>query len=127
MANKRIERLNSLLKEVISEVVMQEVRNPHIHRLITITHVDVSKDLHNAKVYFSVLGSSDERKNTLHGLQSAAGFIATVAAKKVVMRYFPTLIFKLDISSDKHLQIETLIEKLHGERETRISPEEPCS
>ncbi len=115
---KRTDRLNSLLKEVISEVIMREVRNPHVHRLITVTSVDVSKDLQHAKVYFSVLGSPEERNETLKALQSAAGFIASAAAKKVVMRYFPKLIFKLDTSTDRSFKIEALLEGLRTNKQS---------
>ncbi|MES2345660.1 MAG: 30S ribosome-binding factor RbfA [Chlamydiota bacterium] len=76
MAKRRTDRLNSLLKEVISEVIMRDVRNPHVTTLITVTRVDISSDLHYAKVYISVIGSQVEKDETLKALQSAAGFIA---------------------------------------------------
>jgi len=123
MSTKRIPRLNSLLKEVISEVIARDVRNPHVGTLIAVTQVDISKDLHHAKVYVSVLGSEKVKEETLLALQSAAGFIAVNASKKVVMRYFPELTFKLDDSVDKHLRIDALLEKIHDEQKTRHSSE----
>lgn len=119
MAKKRTERLNSLLKEVISEVITRDVGNPHVATLVTVTSVDISSDLHHAKVYISVIGSQAEKDETLAALQSSAGFIAVHASKKVVMRYFPELTFKLDTSVEKHMRIEALIEKIHEEQQSR--------
>ncbi len=118
----RTDRLNSLLKEVISEVIMREVRNPKMNTLVTVKKVDISKDLHNAKVYISCLGSETEKKQTLRALQSAAGFISVQAAKKVVMRYFPHLTFHLDDTLDDEIRINTLLEKIHDEQNNRKFP-----
>lgn len=119
MTVKRTDRLNSLLKEVISEVIKRDVRNPHVTELITVTRVEITKDLHYAKVYISVIGTDEQKKETLSALQSAAGFIAVNASKKVVMHYFPELTFKLDDSVEKHMRIEELLHKVNQERETR--------
>lgn len=116
---ERTDRLNSSLKEVISEVIKREVRNPHVNELVTVTRVDITKDLHYAKVYISVIGSPEIKKETLDALNSAAGFIAVNASKQVVMRYFPALTFKLDDSVDKHMRIQTLLTEISQEREGR--------
>jgi ribosome-binding factor A len=119
MATKRVERLNSLLKEVIAEVVMREVKDPRMAQFVTITSVDVTKDLHYAKVFISVIGDADQKKQTLEALQSAAGFVAVQASKKVTMRYFPNLTFKLDEAVEKHIRIETLLGQIRQEQNTR--------
>jgi len=121
---QRTDRLNSLLKEVISEVVMRDVKNPHVSQLITVTRVDISKDLQHAKVYISVIGSPQEKEQTLEALQSAAGFIAVQASKKVVMRYFPALTFKLDTTVEQQMRIDTLLGKIHDEQRSRKPPEQ---
>ncbi len=116
---KRTKRLNSLLREVISEVVREDVNNPKVSQFVTITEVDITKDLHHAKVYISVIGDEIEKQETLQALQSASGFISVLASKKVVMRHFPQLAFKLDESVDKHLRIESVLQKIEQEREKR--------
>lgn len=116
---QRTDRLNSLLKEVISEVVQQDVRNPHVNHLLSITRVDITKDLHHAKVYISVIGTQEEKEETVKALQSAAGFIAVNSSKKVTMRYFPELTFKLDDSVDKHMRIDSLLNEISEERKAR--------
>lgn len=119
MSKQRTDRLNSLLKEVISEVIKREVRNPHVNELLTITRVDISKDLHYAKVYFSVIGTDEQKAETLAALQKASGFIAVQSSKQVVMRYFPNLTFKLDDSVDKHMRIEELLHQISTEKQAR--------
>lgn len=123
MAKQRTDRLNSLLKEVISEVIRRDVRNPHVAELVTVTRVEITKDLHYAKVFISVIGNDEQKKETLQALQSAAGFIAVNSSQKVVMRYFPELTFKLDDSVEKHMRIEELLHKLSQERESREGDE----
>jgi ribosome-binding factor A len=119
MPKQRTDRLNSLLKEVISEVIRKDVRNPHVNELITVTRVDITKDLHYAKVYISVIGTDDAKQETIQALQSASGFIAVHSSKKVVMRYFPELTFKLDDSLDKQMRIYELLHEISEEKKER--------
>lgn len=116
---QRTDRLNSLLKEVISEVIRKEVRHPDVAELFTVTQVQISKDLHYAKVYVSVIGTAEVKQKTIKALQEAAGFIAVNSSKKVVMHYFPELTFRLDESVDKHMRIEELLDAIHKEKEQR--------
>lgn len=119
MSVNRVDRLNSLLKEVLSEVIREDVKNPHVSTLITVTRVEITKDLHHAKVFVSVIGDEAKKKETMAALTSAAGFIAVTASKKVVMRFFPELSFRLDDSVDRHHRIETLLNKISEEKKSR--------
>lgn len=109
---RRTVRLNSLLKEVISEVIRKDVGHPKVSTLVTVTSVDITKDLSLAKVYISVIGNEKEKEETIKALESAAGYIAVLASKKVVLRHFPSLIFKLDEGVDKHIRIDTILKEL---------------
>lgn len=124
MAVKRTDRLNSLIKEVISEVIRKDVKNPHVNELLTVTHVDITKDLHHAKVYVSVIGTEQQKKETIAALQSAAGFIAVNSSKKMTIRYFPALTFILDESVDKQMRIEMLLHQISAEKEARPDDEQ---
>lgn len=112
MKQNRTARLNSLLKEVISEVITKEVRNPDVAKLSTVTSVEITPDLRHAKVFISVIGTIEEKEKTIKALQKAAGFIAISTSKKVVMRYFPALTFKLDTTVDAHMKIDKILEDL---------------
>lgn len=120
MAVPRTQRLDSLLKEVISEVIKRDVRNPHVTELVTVTRVQISKDLRHAKVYISVIGTKEEKEETIAALTSAAGFIAVNSSQKVVMRYFPELTFRLDDSVDRHMRVEEILSTISKERESRL-------
>jgi len=114
---RRIERINSLLREVISEVIRGDVKNPHLKAIWTITAVETTKDLHHAKVFVSVMGSEEEKKETLRALESARGFIAVAASKKIVIRFFPELHFVLDEGASHQARIEEILSKIRAEKE----------
>lgn len=122
MKKQRLDRVNSLLKEVIWEVIQKEVRNPHINTFITVTKVETSADLHYAKVYISMIASDAEKEKVLLALQSAAGFIAVQASRKVELRYFPHLTFILDHSLEEHMRIEKILNNIEKERLSRPEP-----
>ncbi|MCH9610248.1 MAG: 30S ribosome-binding factor [Chlamydiales bacterium] len=117
MQGRRTERVNSLLKEVISSIIRSEVKNPHIPELLTVTEVRVTKDLHYAKVYVSLI--EGDKNKAIEALQTAAGFIAVRASKQVVLRYFPELKFILDESVENQMRIESVIDGIRKEREKR--------
>ena len=119
MKKNRTLRLNSLLKEVISEVIFREVKNPKVSELSSIAKVEITEDLRLAKVFVSVIGTDEEKKQTIQALQSASGFIGIKAAKKIVLRYFPVLTFLIDDTVEKQIRIENLVHKIHEEREIR--------
>ena len=125
MPINRTDRLNSLLKEVISDIIKKRVKNPLVNELITVTRVDITKDLKTAKVFVSVIGDEKVKNETLGALSSAAGFIAVNASKEVVMRYFPTLHFYLDDSVDKHMRIEEVLKKIKDEESHRVKESAP--
>lgn len=118
MKIKRTDRLNSLLKEVLSDVILRDVNDPNISRFTTITMVEITEDLHQAKVFVSIIGSDEERAKTIAALQNSAGYISKIASKKVVMRYFPSLTFKLDSSADDYQKIEMILQQIH-KKETK--------
>lgn len=119
MKGKRISRLNALLREVISEVITKELRNPRISKFTSITLVDTTPDLKHAKVFISILGTESERQKTIEALNHAAGFISIHASKKIRIRYFPALAFELDTSVDKHMKIEKILSDIKKEQESR--------
>ncbi len=117
MAVQRTHRLNSLLQEVLADVLRKEVDNPRLSHFTSITKVEISPDLQQAKVYFSVLGTPEERKESFKALKSAAGFIRSRASQQVRMRQFPQLRFYIDDSLEKQLRIEELLQKIAREKE----------
>jgi len=115
----RLERVNSLLKEVLFEVIQKEVKNPHVNTFVTVTRVETSPDLHHAKVFISLIAPEAEKPKIITALQSAAGFIAVKASDKVELRYFPQLTFHLDTGLEEHLKIQKILGQLEEERRSR--------
>lgn len=119
MKKNRIDRINSLLQEVIFDVIQKQVRNPHVNLFVSVTRVDTSTDLYHAKVYVSMIGTKEEKEKVLSALQTAAGFIAVNASKQVQMRHFPSLTFYLDNAAEEHFKIEKILSDIEKERLSR--------
>lgn len=119
MKSQRIKRVNSLLRVVISEVIKKNVKNPNISELLSVTQVEITPDLHDAKVFISVIGTEEEKIQTIAALNQSAGFISVNASKKVKMRYFPTLVFAIDTAVEKHMQIEKILTDINKEKQSR--------
>lgn len=119
MSEKRVARLNSLLKEVIADVIRLDFKNPNVSPLLTVTSVEITKDLSYAKVFISIIGNDELKKKNLELLNRAAGYIAVRASKQVTMRFFPALNFIIDESVEKQSRIEEVLKKIEEEREHR--------
>ncbi len=117
MTSRRIERVNSLLREVISETITQDLKNIPIPELITVTAVETTSDLRHAKVFISLIQADTKMKEeTIAMLTAAAGAIGAISSKKVVMRYFPQLTFKIDESIENFMQIDKLLKQIEKDK-----------
>lgn len=112
-APRRILRVNSLLKEIISGVIRHDLKHYFLPELLTITGVETSRDLRHAKVFVNLInGSDEEKKDLVEELQKCAPSIARKSSKKVVLRYFPVLTFVLDNSLDEYMKIDSLLQSI---------------
>lgn len=115
----RIQRLNEVVKEIISELVQGRIKDPRVG-LVTITAVRVSNDMAVAKVYYSVMGDESERAATHKGLVSARNFMRTVVGDELKLRNAPELRFVYDDSLERSIAIEqTLREEKERSRRSR--------
>ena len=116
MQGKRLERVNQLMKEEISRLVQRELKDPRLG-FVTITEVDVTPDLRQAKVYVSVLGPEDKWVASFKALESARGFIWSALRKNLDLRVTPQLLFRPDRSMEHAARMSALLAGLHaGER-----------
>lgn len=111
MTIKRAEKVAEAIHEIVSELLIREVKDPRIG-FTTVTEVKLSADLHLATIYFTVVGDEIERKSSEQGLNSARGFLRKELGRNLRMRYIPDIIFKYDISADYGRRIDTLLEEL---------------
>jgi len=114
----RVEKINQALKEEISRILQREVKDPRLG-FVTVTHVEVSRDLQHAKVYFSVLGDLKKIKEAQEGLNSARGFIRRLIGQNIQMRYTPEINFIFDKSIEYGVYIEKTIERIKDELKGR--------
>lgn len=111
MQFKRVDRINSLIKEELSEIIQRKIKDPRVG-FVTIAEVDVSKDLRSAKVYVSIMGSDGEINDSIAGLQNAEKFIRMELYKRLRLKYIPEIIFKPDRSLEHGSRILKILEEI---------------
>lgn len=104
----RLARVAEAIREVASEVILFELRDPRI-KGVTVTRAEVSGDLQHARVYVSVMGSPQQQQLCMHGLRCAAGFIQARLATRLQTRFTPVIRFILDQGVKKSIEMTRLI------------------
>ncbi|AEO99237.1 30S ribosome-binding factor RbfA [Weizmannia coagulans] len=110
--NLRANRVGEQMKKELSDIIGRKLKDPRVG-FVTVTDVEVTGDLQQAKVYLTVLGDEVQKKDTLDGLEKAKGFIRSEVGKRIRLRKTPELIFEIDESIEYGNRIETLIKKIH--------------
>src|SRR5215510_10913084 len=113
MKTHRLARISEAIREVASETILFELRDPRVKR-VTVTRAEVSGDLQHAKIYVSIMGTEKEQKLTLHGLKHAAGFVQSKLADRLQTRFTPQVTFVLDEGVKKSLEVTRLINEALG-------------
>jgi ribosome-binding factor A len=114
MAKIRISRIAEEIKKELSFMLQTGLKDPRVG-FVTVTGVDVTNDLSQAKVFLSVFGDEQKKQDTLKALGNAAGFLRTELGKKIRIRHVPELIFKIDSSIDYGMKIEKILNQIHEE------------
>jgi ribosome-binding factor A len=112
--SRRTERLNTLIREELSDLIRQ-AKDPRLRCLLSITYVETTPDLQFAKVHISIMGSDEEKKNAMDGLNSAAGFFFRELRKRLSLRHTPQLIFDKDESIEQGARILDILENVSKE------------
>ena len=116
----RADRVADLLKEEISQMLCKEVKDPHIG-FITITDVEVSKDLQLAKVFYTILGDEQQLSKSSEALERVSSFLKRQLGKRLRLRYIPDILFKYDHSLDYGSKIDTILGRLKNTQEGNTS------
>lgn len=114
--NRRIDRINELLRSEIAELISREIKDPRLAGLISVTEVDTTTDLRHAKVFVSVFGTEEDRASSLAALRSATGFLRREVAQRVTFRHMPELEFHLDTSLEHGDRIMRLLRQVADEK-----------
>ena len=116
--NRRLERLNDQIREEIGLMLLHEVRDPRLEgRLVSITHVDVSPDLYNARVSFSVMGTPKEQEDAYKALTAAAAFFHRELRARLEIRRVPFLEFRKDNSLEEGARMLEMLAHVQQEDE----------
>lgn len=126
MTTYRKERLEELIKRIVADSILKEIRDPRIG-FVTVTGVELNKDKSIANVHVSVLGDGKVSRNTMSGLLSAAGFIQRRVGDGIKMRSTPQIRFHLDKSLEYGSDMINLLNNLEEERsrKEKDNPENP--
>ncbi|CCQ98078.1 ribosome-binding factor A [[Clostridium] ultunense Esp] len=115
MSKVRTNRIAEQIKKELGFLFQRELKDPRIG-FVTVMGVEVSSDLSQAKIFVSVMGSEEEKKETLKTLEKAQGFLRSEIGKRIELRHVPELIFKLDTSIDYGDRIERILSGLKEEK-----------
>jgi ribosome-binding factor A len=107
--SRRADRVAEAIREEIATFLSEGAKDPRLVGLVTITAVDVTRDLRHARLYISVMGSESERTATLEALEGMKGHLRTRLAKSLRLRVAPDIAFKLDESVARAARIESLL------------------
>lgn len=110
--SKRNFRLAGEIKRDLIEIFANEIKDPHIDSMVSVTDVEVSNDLSYARIYVSKLGSQRDREALLDALTKANGFIRSALSQRLKIRKVPELRFFLDDSLEYGAKIEKLLSEL---------------
>lgn len=117
----RTSRVASLIREVVASAVMLEIKDPAV-KGVTITDVEVTGDLREAKIFFVTEGNEEAQKRALTGLNRASGFLRRLLGQQVQMRVTPTLHFRYDASLDYGARIEAALRAVKTEAPSGDGP-----
>jgi len=113
--SQRSHRVGDQIQKEISTLLVKGLKDPRIG-FVTITAVEVTPDLHLARVFFTVMGDDKARRESEAGLKSSIPFIRRELGKRLRMRYTPDLLFEYDTSVDYGSRIDHLLQEIQGEQ-----------
>ena len=108
MSKYRIERINETIKEVLSEIVLNDIKDPRVG-LVTIVSVKTAKDLATAQIHFSVMGDEEQRAISMKILKGASGFMRHAIANAIDVQHAPELRWHYDDSLDRAFRINEVL------------------
>lgn len=112
-------RINGEVMKELSLIIRQEIKDPRIHMMTSVTSVEVAPDLKTCKAYISVMGSDEEKKDTIAGLRSAEGYVRRQLAKRLNLRNTPEIQCVLDQSIEYGVHMSRLIDEVNKETPER--------
>lgn len=113
--NNRITRINEEIRNELSTIIRNDLKDPRVNKLTSVVRVDTTPDLKFCKVFVSVLGDTEVQEETEKGLKSSSGFIRNELARRINLRNTPELHFVLDHSIEYGVNMSKLIDDVTKE------------
>jgi ribosome-binding factor A len=113
VSGRRTDRLGEEIREEVAKIIGRDLKDPRIG-FVTVTRVDLTHDLRNARIFVGVLGDPAEREKTLVGLRKAAGFVRREIGRRIRMRVTPEIAFELDTGLDATDRVAQLLQEVHA-------------
>jgi ribosome-binding factor A len=111
---RRTDRLSAMIQKEVSDLIRQ-AKDPRLNCFLSVTRVETTPDLQYAKIHISIMGSDEEKKNAMAGLESASGFFYRELRGRLAMRHTPQLIFCKDESIEQGARMITLLKNVDKE------------
>jgi len=108
MTSRRVQKAAEAIREVVSMAILADLKDPRIEG-VTVTFVEVSPDMRNAKVHVSIMGDETAQRLCLRGLQSSAGFLQKKISKRIDTRYTPRIVFEIDMGVKHSIAIAKML------------------
>ena len=124
MDKRRLYRVQSEIQRIISELLIEGLKDPRIDQMTSVSKVELSNDTSVATIYFSIYGSQKTKEDTLSALENAKGYIRSLLAKVLEIRQVPELRFKIDESVEYSIEIQKILNKLNLESEEKSNEEQ---
>lgn len=123
MDKKRLYRLQAEIQRIVSELLIEGLKDPRIDPMTSVSKVELSNDTSVATIYFSIYGSQKTKEDTLDALGNAKGYIRSRLAKVLEIRQVPELRFKIDESVEYSIEIQKILNKLNSESKEKVNEE----
>ena len=113
--NNRMTRVNDEITKELANIIRGELKDPRIGVMTSVLRVETTQDLKYCKIFISVLGNDEEKKEVMKGLKSASGYIRHLLAERINLLITPELMFRLDDSVEYGIKMSKLIEQISNE------------
>lgn len=108
----RADRVADQIRMEVADILMRKIKDPRV-QAVTVTDVKLTSDLRIARVYVTTMGTKDEERSLLVGLEQASGFVRGELGRRLSLRYLPEIVFVMDVSGPRADRVLKLLDELH--------------
>ncbi|HEV2973223.1 MAG TPA: 30S ribosome-binding factor RbfA [Pirellulales bacterium] len=121
MSSRRLLKAAAAVRQVVSMAILTDLKDPRV-RDVTVTHVEMTPDMREAKVYVSIMGDATRQDLSLRGLQNARGFLQSKIAERIETRYTPRLRFVVDMGVKRSIEVAEILDRVLSEDKSAGEP-----